>query len=226
MAWTHQIELLGLALALSTIVGLERELRQKSAGLRTHTLVGTGAAVFVLVSKFGFQDVVEAGTVTVDPSRMAAQIVSGIGFIGAGVIFVKRAGVRGLTTAATIWLVAAVGTAAGAGLVALAIGSTAAHLIVSFVYTPLGRRLPQSRRARTAVEVSYRDQRGVLRRVLSQTTAMDYVVSDLDVARSDADAAVVVVRFEVDGPRSVNGLIESLEHLDGIVEVRAGESAE
>jgi putative Mg2+ transporter-C (MgtC) family protein len=129
-------------------------------------------------------------------------------------------------TAATIWLTAGVGMAAGAGLVAVAITATAAHLLVSFVYTPLGRRLPQSRRARTAVEVSYRDQRGVLRRVLSQTTAMEYVVSDLDVARSDADAAVVVVRFEVEGPRSVNELIESLEHLDGIVEVRAGESAE
>src|SRR6187397_340949 len=132
MGWTHQVALLGLALALSTIVGLERELRQKSAGLRTHTLVGTGAAVFVLVSKFGFEDVVAEGTVTLDPSRVAAQIVSGIGFIGAGVIFVKRAGVRGLTTAATIWLTAGVGMAAGAGLVAVAIAATAAHLLVSF----------------------------------------------------------------------------------------------
>lgn len=226
MTWTDQITLLALALVLSTIIGLERELRQKSAGLRTHTLVGTGAAVFVLVSKFGFSDVISAGTVTLDPSRVAAQVVSGIGFIGAGVIFVKRAGVRGLTTAATIWLTAAVGMAAGAGLVALAIAATGAHLIVSFVYSPLGRRLPQSRRARTAVEVSYQDQQGVLRRVLSQATAMDYVVSDVDVERSDRDRSVVVVRLDVEGPRSVNGLVESLEHLDGIVEVRAGESAD
>jgi acetolactate synthase regulatory subunit len=76
------------------------------------------------------------------------------------------------------------------------------------------------------MEVSYQDQQGVLRRVLSQTTAMDYVVTDLDVARADFDRAVVVVRFDVEGPRAVNGLIESLEHLDGIVEVRAGDSAE
>jgi putative Mg2+ transporter-C (MgtC) family protein len=110
MSWAHQLTLLGVAFILSSIIGLERELRQKSAGLRTHTLVGVGAAVFVLVSKFGFSDVVSAGTVNLDPSRVAAQVVSGIGFIGAGVIFVKRAGVRGLTTAAAIWLTAAVGS--------------------------------------------------------------------------------------------------------------------
>jgi putative Mg2+ transporter-C (MgtC) family protein len=117
MSWSHQLVLLGVALALSSIIGLERGLRQKSAGLRTHTLVGVGAAVFVLVSKYGFSDVVSAGTVNLDPSRVAAQVVSGIGFIGAGLIFVKRAGVRGLITAAAIWLTAAVGMAAGAGLI-------------------------------------------------------------------------------------------------------------
>src|SRR6185295_9656575 len=127
MEWSHQLALLGVAFLLSSVIGLERELRQKSAGLRTHTLVGVGAAVFVLVSKYGFSDVVSAGTVYLDPSRVAAQVVSGIGFIGAGLIFVKRAGVRGLTTAAAIWLTAAVGMAAGAGLIALAIGATVAH---------------------------------------------------------------------------------------------------
>src|SRR4051812_14816837 len=98
MGWSHQLILLAVAFGLSSLIGLERELRQKSAGLRTHTLVGVGAAVFMLVSKYGFSDVVTPGTVNLDPSRVAAQVVSGIGFIGAGVIFVKRAGVRGLTT--------------------------------------------------------------------------------------------------------------------------------
>ncbi len=98
-----------LALVLSTLIGLEREAGAKSAGLRTHVLVGVGAAVFMLISKYGFADLL-------DPSRVAAQIVSGIGFIGAGLIFVRQDAVRGLTTAATIWLAAAVGSAAGAGL--------------------------------------------------------------------------------------------------------------
>jgi putative Mg2+ transporter-C (MgtC) family protein len=226
MEWSHQLALLGVAFLLSSVIGLERELRQKSAGLRTHTLVGVGAAVFVLVSKFGFSDVVSEGTVNLDPSRVAAQVVSGIGFIGAGVIFVKRAGVRGLTTAAAVWLTAAVGLAAGAGLVPLAIGATCAHLIVAYVYSPLVRLLPPSRRSLTAIEVSYRDREGVLRRVLSQATGIGYVISDLDVARSDTDRAVVAVRFEVEGSRSVGSLVEGLQSLDGVIEVRAGESAE
>jgi len=100
-------------------IGLEREIRQKNAGLRTHTLVGVGAALFVLISKYGFTDVLEPGLVVLDPSRMAAQIVSGVGFLGAGLIFVRRDSVRGLTTAASIWVTAVIGAASGAGLAAL-----------------------------------------------------------------------------------------------------------
>jgi len=145
---------LALAFLLSSVIGFERELRQKSAGLRTHTLVGVGAATFVLVSKYGFSDVLVDGRIGLDPSRVASQVVAGIGFIGAGVIFVKRDGVRGLTTAAAIWLTAAVGLAAGAGLVAVAVGATLIHLIVSYVYTPLVRRLPPTRTTLASIEAT------------------------------------------------------------------------
>jgi putative Mg2+ transporter-C (MgtC) family protein len=93
---------LAIAFALSSVIGLERELRQKSAGLRTHTLVGVGAALFTLAGRYGFGGE-DAG---IDATRIASQVVTGIGFIGAGVIFMRRDGVRGLTTAATIWLTA------------------------------------------------------------------------------------------------------------------------
>src|SRR6201991_3763712 len=105
---------IGLALALSASIGLDREMRQKSAGLRTYTLVGVGSALFMLISKYGFFDVLKENEVILAPSRVAAQIVSGIGFIGAGLIFVRRDSVRGLTTAAGIWLTAAVGAAGAA----------------------------------------------------------------------------------------------------------------
>jgi putative Mg2+ transporter-C (MgtC) family protein len=105
--WTQVFELV-LALVLSAAIGLEREIRQKSAGLRTHTLVGLGAALIFIVSKYGFFDVV-GDDVNLDPSRVAAQIVSGIGFIGGGLIFVRRDAVRGLTTAAVVWLTTACG---------------------------------------------------------------------------------------------------------------------
>jgi putative Mg2+ transporter-C (MgtC) family protein len=114
----HELDILwrlGLALVLSSAIGVEREIRQKTAGLSTYTLVGVGSAAFMLVSIFGFSDAVGQAHVSLDPSRVAAQIVSGIGFIGGGIIFVRRDSVRGLTTAAGVWVTAAVGMACGGG---------------------------------------------------------------------------------------------------------------
>src|ERR1700733_6558164 len=135
---------LGLALVLSASIGLDRELRQKSAGLRTYTLVGVGSALFMLISKYGFFDVLVANEIVLDPSRVAAQIVSGIGFLGAGLIFVRRDSVRGLTTAAGVWLPAAVGPAGGASLTVLAIAPPLAYFVPVYVLAPLARRLPAS----------------------------------------------------------------------------------
>jgi putative Mg2+ transporter-C (MgtC) family protein len=108
---------LALAAILGGAVGMERELREREAGLRTHLLVSVGSALFTIVSAYGFREFLTSGQAIVraDPARIAAQIVTGIGFLGAGVIFRQGFTVRGLTTAATLWLVAAVGMAAGAG---------------------------------------------------------------------------------------------------------------
>ncbi len=135
---------LGIAFLLSAAIGLEREIRHKSAGLRTYTVVGTAAALFLLVSKYGFTDVLSADRVVLDPSRVAAQVVSGIGFIGAGIIFVSQERVRGLTTAATVWLVTAIGMACGAGLPWLALAVTGVYFIVALVFPLILRILPGS----------------------------------------------------------------------------------
>src|ERR1700678_4397428 len=134
-----QVGELGLALVLSAAIGLEREIRQKNAGLRTHTLVGVGAALFMLISKYGFTDVLEPRLIVLDPSRMAAQIVTGVGFLGAGLIFVRRDSVRGLTTAAAIWVTAGVGSPAAAGLPVLAVLTTAIYFLVVVAF-PVGAR--------------------------------------------------------------------------------------
>jgi putative Mg2+ transporter-C (MgtC) family protein len=131
--WLQMGELT-LAFVLSAVLGLEREFRQKSAGLRTYTLVGVSAALFMLISKYGFTDVLESSRIVVDPSRVAAQIVSGIGFIGGGVIFMRRDIVRGLTTAASVWLTAALGMACGTGLPVLALATTLGHFVIMFVF--------------------------------------------------------------------------------------------
>lgn len=133
---------LGLAFLLSALIGMERELRRKSAGLRTYTIVGTSAALFLLISKYGFDDVLVPGHVVLDPSRVAAQVVTGIGFIGAGLIFVERGAVKGLTTAATVWLVTAVGMACGAGLLGLAVLTTVLYFVIALAFPTLLLRLP------------------------------------------------------------------------------------
>src|SRR5689334_19806728 len=108
-SWPHILLRLTVAAALGGSIGLERELRERQAGLRTHLVVCVGSALFTLVSAYAFT------SPRVDPTRIAAQIVSGIGFLGAGAIIRQGLSVRGLTTAATLWLVAAIGMAAGAG---------------------------------------------------------------------------------------------------------------
>jgi putative Mg2+ transporter-C (MgtC) family protein len=132
---------LGLAFLLSALIGVEREMRRKSAGMRTYTIVGTAAALFLLVSKYGFTDVLAKDLIVLDPSRVAAQVVTGIGFIGAGIIFVRKDHVQGLTTAATVWLVSAIGMACGAGLPWLAVAATFGYFVVALVFPLILRRI-------------------------------------------------------------------------------------
>jgi putative Mg2+ transporter-C (MgtC) family protein len=217
--WT-QIGELAIALVLSASIGLEREIRQKSAGLRTHTLVGFAAALIMIVSKYGFTDVLGDGVV-LDPSRVAAQIVSGIGFIGGGLIFVRRDAVRGLTTAAVVWLTAAVGMAAGAGLWLLAVFVTAGHFLVMFALPPLVARLPRSKYAPSRMRLVYRDGHGVLRRVLELCTTRDFSVSELSIEQHYDDEAphAVTVLLALQGAGSVNDLIVDLTDIDGVLAV-------
>jgi putative Mg2+ transporter-C (MgtC) family protein len=135
--WTQVGELL-LAFVLSACIGLEQAYRGKSAGMRTYSIVGVGAALIMLISKYGFTNVLEPGRVIVDPSRVAAQIVTGIGFIGAGLIFVRRDNdVAGLTTAAVVWLTAGVGMACGAGLPILALITVGLFFVVVVAFPKL-----------------------------------------------------------------------------------------
>ncbi|AWL42053.1 MULTISPECIES: MgtC/SapB family protein [Streptomyces] len=176
--WTHAAQF-GIAFALSCAIGLEREIRQKAAGLRTYTIVGLGAALFTLVSKYGFSDVLLEGRVVLDPSRVAAQIVSGLGFIGGGVIFVYRGSVRGLTTAASIWLTAAVGAAAGAGLPVLATLATLSYFLVSYGVRPLAHMLPALRTVAIGYRITYTEGMGTLRELVNHCTDGGFSISEL-----------------------------------------------
>jgi len=132
---------LAIAAVLGAIVGSERQRHEWAAGLRTHMVVCVGSALIMLVSMFGFQDVVNHPGIVLDPSRVAAQVISGIGFLGAGtILFLRREVVRGLTTAAGLWTVAAVGLAAGGGLYFAACITTAIVFIILAALKPLETR--------------------------------------------------------------------------------------
>ena len=168
---------------MSSTIGLERQLRGKSAGLRAQSIAGTSSALIVLISKYGFAEVLSAGKVVLDPSRVAAQIVSGIGFLGAGLIIMRGGAVRGLTTAASIWESAAIGLAAGAGLTVLAMAANALHFVIMLGLTPLRQWIFARGLADHTVTVTYLDGQGVLRDVFAARTANDWAITSSDVIR-------------------------------------------
>jgi putative Mg2+ transporter-C (MgtC) family protein len=131
LSWGENLGRLALAAALGGAIGFERELRDREAGFRTHMLVCIGSALFTIVSAYGFREFLTSGdqVVRADPTRIAAQIVTGIGFLGAGAIIRQGVSIRGLTTAATLWVAAAIGMASGAGYYAGAVLGTIVTLI-------------------------------------------------------------------------------------------------
>ena len=237
-----QLQELTLAFVLSSLVGLEREVRQKAAGLRTNTLVGVSAALFMLISKYGFTDVLVSGRIVLDPSRVAAQIVSGIGFIGGGVIFMRRDAVKGLTTAASVWLTAALGMACGAGLPILALATTVGHFVIMLVFPKLITYLPDRRRTAN-LRILYEDRGTQLQAILIACTANRFSIDHLDVERGStvrgseeaqdlADregrsvepvSGIVVLTMHVMGKRPVGHLIAGLTGVDGVIRVGSSE---
>lgn len=234
----RQLAEFGLALVLSTLIGLERAVQQKSAGLRTHTLVGVGSALFMEVSQYGFHNVLGLDHTAFDPSRVAAQIVTGIGFIGGGLIFVRRDVVRGLTTAATIWLTAAIGMACGGGLALLAVTATAGHFLVVRGYPLITRRFPAvSTPEHADLALSYRSGVGVLPRLLERCTAAGFRVVDVRVDRApwregedaegtDTSPGTTQVQLSIEGTGDIQNLVVELAEQDGVLSVSSSGNAD
>lgn len=216
-----QIVLLLLAFVLSGLIGIERQRRLKSAGLKTHTLVGLGAAVFTLVSAYGFSSVI--GThVVLDPSRISAQIVSGIGFLGAGVIFVRQNVVNGLTTAATIWVTAAIGMACGAGMPIIAVTATILHFVAVWLLPKIGNRIPTIDKDQIFV-IDYKDGKGVLREVLSRATDLGYEASMTKMGKVEVEGKPALVEAHMrfrHGKGPLDDLVESLSDIKGVTSVQ------
>ncbi|SDS97002.1 putative Mg2+ transporter-C (MgtC) family protein [Microlunatus soli] len=217
LQWALQFERLpelGVALVLSMAVGFERQFRGKQAGVRTHSLVGLGSALFMLVSKYGFADLLGDQGISLDPSRIAAQIVSGIGFLGAGIIVFRSDAVRGLTTAASIWLTAAIGMACGGSLFVLAGVVTVAYFIVVLV-GPLLHRLTH-RDGAAELQIEYRDGQGLLRDIVEVITRQNWQIARLRTGSHRTDPGYVAVFIAAEGGADAGALLEAVAGVDGV----------
>ena len=234
--WWQMCAALAVALVLSTAIGFERQSKNKSAGMRTHAMVGLGAALFMVVSKYGFSDVLTVDLVRLDPSRLAAQVVSGIGFIGAGIVFVRRNQVRGLTTAASIWVTAAVGTSAGAGLVLPAVFVTAAHFVIVYFYPWVTGRMQFGLPHQWLLRVTYLDGVGALRDVLKTCTEQGFRVQGFATTRGSGETKralerlmqgneavamteLIEIELEIEGTLSAANIVGRLSQLPSVTEV-------
>jgi putative Mg2+ transporter-C (MgtC) family protein len=209
---------LGVALVLGTVVGLERERGERAAGMRTHALVCLGSALITLVSAYGFTDFLSSPGVRIDPSRVAAQIVSGIGFLGAGTIILRREVVRGLTTAAGLWVVAGIGMAVGAGLYLASVAATVGALLILAILAPVERRLfPRSQ----TLTLRVRPQLGQIADMRRIMEGVGVRLQSLTLQSGATGEDLVRIRCTPPRGDAMNRLLEGLRTVPGIVSVEA-----
>lgn len=199
-----------VAALLGGMIGFEREYRAKEAGLRTHFLVAMGSALFMIVSQYGF-DAVLSTSITLDPSRVAAQVVSGIGFIGAGTIIFQKHVIKGLTTAAGLWVTSAIGLACGSGLYLLSVASTLLVLLcletIFFILMRIG-----SRTISVTISTTEREK---IKKVVNQLRE-DCVTMDSYEMKRHGELFVVSMELKVKRNNYRNRIIEFMDKFDGV----------
>ena len=209
-----------LSAALGSLIGFERERLTWAAGLRTHMLVCVGSCLVMIVSAYGFADLLHQEHVVLDPSRIAAQVVSGIGFLGAGSILLRGEIIRGLTTAASLWSVAAIGLAVGGGLYVAAVASTVIILVILAGVKPLEERY---RASRQSVQIQLQAERGSMS-IETLTAALGHrarQVRQFIVQQSEmADFDEITIVFSRMSQRDAREAIDHLKRLPTVRNVR------
>lgn len=218
MEWNLVLRLL-LAGVLGAVIGLDREYRAKEAGFRTHFLVSLGSALFMVISQYGFGAVIEAQGANYDGARVAAQIVSGIGFLGAGTIIFHKQFIRGLTTAAGLWATAGIGMAVGGGMYFIGVAATILVLIGLEALT-----LAFGKVGLSSVSISfYTSDKGNLEKVVDEIHKKKYHLVSYSSAE-EALGGIVVYKAEivmkVRGHREQNGLFVFVQSLDNISQLK------
>lgn len=211
-----EIARLTIAALLGGIVGLERQQRHKSAGLRTHILVSLGSCLVMLISYKLYAGV--QGLTNADPARLAAQVVSGIGFLGAGTIMKEGLTIKGLTTAASLWVVAGVGLAVGAGYYVGAVTTTVLS-VLALTYLPRFERLYGCGPSQVAIVVRSVDKPGQIGRIGSYLGTKNVAICDIKIDEVGKNEIHISVILDVTDRRIIPDIVEGMKGIEGVVDV-------
>ena len=211
-----EIARLSVAALLGGIVGLERQQRHKSAGLRTHILVSLGSCLIMLISYKLYAGV--QGLTNADPARLAAQVVSGIGFLGAGTIMKEGLTIKGLTTAASLWVVAGVGLAVGAGYYVGAVTTTVLS-VLALTYLPRFERLYGCGPSQVAIVVRSVDKPGQIGRIGSYLGTKNVAICDIKIDDIGKNEIHISVILDVTDRRIIPDIVEGMRGIEGVVDV-------
>jgi putative Mg2+ transporter-C (MgtC) family protein len=219
--WPEVLLRVALAAVLGGVLGLEREFREREAGLRTHLLVCVGSALFTIVSAYGFSEFLRSGEAVVraDPTRIAAQIVTGIGFLGAGAIIRQGLSIRGLTTAATLWVVAAIGLATGAGYYSAAVITTGVALAALWPLRAFAYRMVRRYRGETGILLVQLPAGQSPGRVIDTVEDADARIESLEIGQ-EGDRRNLELTLSLGREELAHGLVAKISDVENVLEVR------
>ncbi len=206
-----------IASACGALIGLERSRRQKEAGLRTHIIVCLGSALIMIISKYGFFDVVKFDSVQVDASRVAANIITGISFLGAGVIFLKGTSIRGLTTSAGLWTTAACGMAVGCGMYYVGIFTTV--LIVGLQYFLHKYNLSSETIAATEIRIVTYDKPGIVESIKQYFKENGVEIEEFGIQRKSDGTLIYDTVVKHLKPEELNHITTILTEIPEVMEI-------
>lgn len=201
-------------------VGYERAIQRKSAGIRTHIVVAIAAALFMIISKYGFFDILHSEGIDLDPSRIAAQIVSGISFLGAGAILVRKEQISGLTTAAGIWATAAIGTAIGAGMYFVGVSLTFFIVLVQFIFHDDTLLNFFILKVHVHMQIEADNKPAIQETITSCLEKNDVNSINMRIISIDHEKIVIQIDGVTKNNYDQNGIMVGLEQTDGIRAVR------
>lgn len=214
--WEYIVRIL-IAVICGGAIGFERSHRNKEAGIRTHIIVSLGSALLMIVSKYGFFDVIIYDSISLDASRIAANIITGISFLGAGVIFLKGGSIKGLTTAAGLWTTAGIGVALGAGMYTVGIVSTV--LVVAIQYFLHRYNIASETTSSNEITLLFREKETTADEIMKQFEKRTILVQEFRIIKNEDGTTKMVIIAKSAENTSIPAIVELLRALPEVIEI-------